>query len=112
MADESKCKAPSMPATEPTPAVEPTATTVATDASERTPATPRRLPSQQAVALWFDLMDTCEQLLLARLRQKVGENGDLAAAYREWYARQMDEHDEMMARMAMNLSRASNPDAR
>lgn len=39
---------------------------------------------QERFRIWKDLMDTCEQLLLAGLRHKIGPDGDLDAAYREW----------------------------
>jgi hypothetical protein len=38
-------------------------------------------------------MDACEQFLLAGLRREIGPDGDLNAAYRKWYAEQMEEHD-------------------
>ena len=34
------------------------------------------------------------------------EDGDVLAAYREWYAREMEEHDAMIRQMAANLARA------
>lgn len=46
------------------------------------------LPSPEVMAerfrIWKDLMDTCELLLLAGLRHKIGPDGDLDAAYRDW----------------------------
>ncbi len=46
------------------------------------------LPSPEVIEerfrIWKDLMDTCEQLLLAGLRHKIGPDGDLNQAYREW----------------------------
>ena len=50
--------------------------------------------------MWVDLMDACEQFLLAGLRREIGPDGDLKAAYRKWYAEQMEEHDRMIRRMA------------
>lgn len=34
--------------------------------------------------IWKDLMDTCELLVRAGLRHKIGPDGDLDAAYQEW----------------------------
>ena len=68
---------------------------------------PRRLTAAQGIALWADLMNTCEAFLLAGLRRKIGPAGDLVAAHREWYARQMAEHDQMMVHMAEEFTRRS-----
>lgn len=68
---------------------------------------PRKLTPEQGIALWVDLMHTCEQFLLAGLRRKIGPHGDLNAAYREWYARQMEEHDRMMVHMMQEFARRS-----
>jgi hypothetical protein len=50
-------------------------------------------------------MDLAHEILMAGLRHKVGPGGDVEAAYREWYAREMEEHDAMMRQMAANFSR-------
>jgi hypothetical protein len=52
-----------------------------------------------------DLMNATEQYVLASLRREIGEDGDLRAAYRAWYARQMEEHDRMIEHMLTELSR-------
>ena len=39
------------------------------------------------------------QVLLAGLRREIGPDGDLQAAYRKWYAEQMEEHDRTMLHM-------------
>jgi hypothetical protein len=59
----------------------------------------------QRVAMWRDLVDTCEQFLLAGLRRKIGPDGDLRAAYRQWYSQQMEEHDRKLVQMGRRLSR-------
>jgi hypothetical protein len=61
------------------------------------------LTPEQCIALWVDLMDVCDELLLAGLRREVGPDGDVQAAYRRWYAEQMEEHDRAMRRMLENL---------
>ncbi len=55
--------------------------------------------------MWVDLMDACEQFLLAELRCEIGPDGDLQAAYRRWYAEQMEEHDRTMLHMIEELHR-------
>lgn len=72
----------------------------------------RKLTPEQGISLWVDVMDACEQFLLAGLRRKIGPRGDLTAAYRDWYARQMEAHDEMMLRMMQAFSRRSGDDGR
>jgi hypothetical protein len=63
------------------------------------------LPLAKRIEIWAELVDESEALLLAGLRAKVGPGGDLQAAYRQWYARHMEEHDRMLAAMCENLSR-------
>ena len=77
-----------------------------------TSESPRRLTPEEGIGLWVDLMNACEQFLLAGLRRKIGPDGDLNAAYREWYARQMEDHDEMMVRMMEGFSRRSSDHGR
>ncbi|MSR32397.1 MAG: hypothetical protein EXR99_12930 [Gemmataceae bacterium] len=66
---------------------------------------PSHLTPDQRVALWADLMDASEEILLAGLSHQVGPGGDLRAAYRLWYEQQMDEHDRTMRQMAESLYR-------
>jgi hypothetical protein len=70
------------------------------------PPSLKRLTSEQRIELWMDLMNTCEQLLLAGLRHRVGPDGDILAAYRRWYAGQMEEHDRTVCRFLERLTRA------
>lgn len=56
-------------------------------------------PSVEGVLTWMDLMETCEQLVLAGLRHSIGPDGDLDAAYRDWNARQVERDDARIARM-------------
>jgi hypothetical protein len=65
------------------------------------------LTPTQRIQLWVDLMDACEEMLLAGLRQKVGPHGDVQAAYRQWYAEQMEEHDRVMQHMVDEFNRRS-----
>jgi hypothetical protein len=61
-------------------------------------------PSQR-VAAWVDLMNATEQFVLAGLRRDVGKEGDLHAAYRQWYDRQMEDHDATIAHMLSEMQR-------
>jgi hypothetical protein len=64
------------------------------------PQVPKGATPQECIRIWAELMDTCHEFLLAGLRRKIGPQGDLKAAYRQWYAEQMEEHDQMIRRMA------------
>lgn len=57
--------------------------------------------------MWFDLLDTCEQFLLAGLRERIGPEGDLKAAYLEWDRKQREEHDRTMLHMMEEFHRRS-----
>jgi hypothetical protein len=79
---------------------------------ELAPPRPDRLTREQRIKLWADLTDTCEEFLLVGLRRKIGPHGDLKAAYREWYERQMEEHDRTTMRTLQELARRSAKNAR
>jgi len=68
------------------------------------PRVPDDATPAQCVAMWVDLMNACEQFLLAGLRREIGPQGDLRAAYRQWYAERMEEHDRMIRQLARRLS--------
>jgi hypothetical protein len=42
---------------------------------------------------------------LAGLRREIGPDGDLKAAYRGWYKKEMEEHDKMIFHMMEELSK-------
>jgi hypothetical protein len=69
------------------------------------PPVPKDATPEQCIAMWVDLMDTCEQFLLAGLRREIGPDGDLKAAYRQWYAEQMEEHDRTILHMMEEFAR-------
>jgi hypothetical protein len=66
---------------------------------------PDYLTPDQRAALWADLVDANEELLIAGLRRQVGPDGDIREAYRRWYAQRLEEHDHDMHRLAENLCR-------
>jgi hypothetical protein len=65
----------------------------------------KQLPLDKRIELWAQLVDTCDAFLLAGLREQIGSDGDLQAAYRDWYARTMDDHDRAQIQFLANLSR-------
>jgi hypothetical protein len=67
---------------------------------------PAGLTPGQRIELWAANMDLAHEVLMAGLRHKVGLDGDVQSAYRQWYARQMEEHDAMMRHMADRLYQA------
>jgi hypothetical protein len=69
------------------------------------PTLPENLTPQQRFALWADVVDAGEALLLAGLRREVGPDGDVREAYRRWYEQRMEERDRAMRQLAANLYR-------
>ena len=65
----------------------------------------------QAVATWIDMLNTGTKLLRAGLRREVGPSGDVDAAYRRWYAAQMQEHHRKVRRLLQRLHDAEVEDA-
>ena len=72
---------------------------------ELAPPSVKHLPLEKRFELWANLVDGCEAFLLAGLRSRVGPEGDLQAAYRDWYARCMENHERVQIRFLENLSR-------
>lgn len=60
----------------------------------------------------MQLVDESEALLLAGLRARICPDDDLQAAYRQWYARHMEDHDRGLIAMLENLSRREIPHGR
>ena len=72
---------------------------------ELAPPSVKHLPLEKRIELWGELVDEANALVLAGIRAKIGPDGDLSEAYREWYARQMAEHDLRLVEFLENLSR-------
>jgi hypothetical protein len=72
---------------------------------ELAPPSVKHLPMEKRIELWADLVKTGEAFLLAGLRRRIGSEGDLQAAYRDWYARRMEDHDKKQIAFLENLSR-------
>jgi hypothetical protein len=51
------------------------------------------LTLEQSFAVWRDLMDTGESIVLATLREEIGPDADLDKAYGRWYEQRMPERD-------------------
>jgi hypothetical protein len=69
------------------------------------PPSVKHLSIEKRVALWAELVDSCEAFLVAGLRSHIGPDGDFQAAYRDWYARSMDDHEQAQIQFLKNLSR-------
>ena len=67
------------------------------------PSIPKDLTPDQRFALWADLMDASEQILLAGLSKQIGPEGNLQEAYRKWYLNQREEHDRNIRHQAESL---------
>ena len=74
-------------------------------APEHSPPSVKHLPFDKRIELWLELVTENDALLRSGLRAKIGPDGDLKQAYREWYARHMDDHDRMLATFAANVNR-------
>ena len=81
--------------------------------TEEVPAPSNRpeLTPEQGVRLWSDLMETCDQLLVAGLQASLGPDGNLREAYRQWHAERRREHDEMLLHMAQEFTERSRKHA-
>jgi hypothetical protein len=69
------------------------------------PPSVKHLPLEKRIELWAELVDACEAFLMAGLRAKLGPDGDVKAAYRQWYARHMEEHGRRQIGLLENISR-------
>ena len=66
----------------------------------------RLTPQAGCGKAWLDLLQTGEKLLCAGLRRRIGPSGDLRSAYRQWYAEQMRDHDQLLIKSAQRLQAA------
>jgi hypothetical protein len=72
---------------------------------ELAPPSVKHLPLEKRIEIWEQLVDENDALVRAGLRAKIGPEGDLEAAYREWYARRMEEHERDLYARAERLNR-------
>ena len=59
--------------------------------SELAPPSIGHLSVEERIALWAQMVDEGDELVLAALRRQVGPDGDVAAAFVEWLDRRADE---------------------
>jgi len=78
---------------------------------EIAPPAPHKLTAPQRIQMWAELMNTCEQLLLAGLRRQLGSERDVFAAYHDWYEEQMAAHDRAVLTMVEEFNRRCGPHA-
>ena len=71
---------------------------------ELAPPSVKHLSLEKRLELWAQLVDESDALVRAGLRAKIGPHGDLQAAYRDWYSRQMQEHEQVLYKFAESLS--------
>ena len=76
--------------------------------AESCASVPPTATAEQCIRLWLDLMNTCDQFLLAGLRREIGPEGDLRAAYRRWYSAEMEQHDRMIMHLIEEFERRDN----
>jgi hypothetical protein len=75
------------------------------------PSLPRDVTPEECLVRWVDLMNTCEQFLLAGLRRRLAPGESLEEAYRLWYVRTMEERDRQTLLVMEELARRSaSPD--
>ena len=74
---------------------------------ELAPGPPAGATREQCVAMWFDLVAATDEILLAALRSRYDSPAEVAAAYRQIYARQVEEHDKKMLHMMREFDRRS-----
>jgi hypothetical protein len=72
---------------------------------ELAPPSIRHLPAIEKIAIWAQMVDEGDQMVMAGLRRRIGPNGDVHAAFLEWLDRQTAEHDRAIAQMITNLRR-------
>jgi hypothetical protein len=69
------------------------------------PASTMHLSPAERVRVWLDLMELTDQLFLAGLRHRIGPDGDLKEAVRQWYIRDREERDADIAHFMKRLHR-------
>lgn len=72
---------------------------------ELAPGPPKGASREDCIAMWFDLVEATDQILLAALRSRCKTEAEVAAAYRESYARWVEEHDKKVRQMMTAFDR-------
>ena len=76
------------------------------------PPSVKHLPLEKRIELWAQLVDENDALVQAGLQAKVGPHGNLQAAYRDWYARRMEDHERALYTFATNMTRREAGDGK
>ncbi len=71
---------------------------------ELSPPSVKHLSLAKKIELWAEHWESCEALLLAGLRSRIGPGGDLQAAYRDWHGKQMKRRECDQIAFLKNLS--------
>jgi hypothetical protein len=74
---------------------------------ELAPGPPPGATREQCVAMWFDLVEATDEILLAALQSRYKSQAEAEAAYRQIYARQVEEHDKKVHHMMSEFDRRS-----
>ena len=72
---------------------------------ELAPGPPVGATREQCIAMWFDLVEATDEIYLAALRSRYKTEAKVEAAYRESYARWVDEHDRKVLHMLTEFDR-------
>jgi hypothetical protein len=72
---------------------------------EMAPSVPESASREECIALWFDLIDATDEIFLANLRGQGLSPAEVEVAYRECYARQVEEHDRTVRHMMIEFNR-------
>ena len=72
-------------------------------ASDLSPPSTIHLAPAERIRVWLDLMEFTDELFIAGLRHRIGPDGDLQVAVREWYRRDREERDADIAHFMSEL---------
>jgi|SRR5579863_2921929 len=72
---------------------------------ELAPGPPAGATREQCVKKWFDLVEATDEIYLAALRSRCKSEAEVEAAYRESYARWVEEHDRKNLHMLTQFNR-------
>ncbi len=78
---------------------------------ELSPSVRSDLTMAERVQAWFELMQISEQFLLAGIRHRIGPDGDLQQAVRQWYEQEMEQHGVKNIHLLKELARREKGEA-
>jgi hypothetical protein len=70
-----------------------------------TPIAPSQNEVNRRMREWYVAMELSHAMLMAGLRRKIGPDGDIHAAYREWYSDHQDRKWEEIAKVQEERAR-------